>query len=322
MTPQEEHAVTFLKSINALTRPGMPTFVEFVQHWVPASFSSMLARMDGGKQGATMSATLQLMYSLLIVLKSGDVTFQVAPELIQALRDTEIPEFPTSMLQTPFEGIRIHVPKGTFADPADIVEDVLVSNVLGDRFRTLFNTEDITHFGNILCGAEQTIKQAIGTSKELMEELPEELAEDMTRLAAYENFYESDVFRFAANLVLYIMCPDADMYQDKTKQHAIHKKLQGMKGGRRRDVLLAALEREKTRKSYIVGAHFRLAQEYTAKLTDAGSKWVLKHRVRVRGHWRNQPCGKGNEDTRNIFIKPHWRGPTYAEMVEKGYVVH
>lgn len=34
----------------------------------------------------------------------------------------------------------------------------------------------------------------------------------------------------------------------------------------------------------------------------------------VRGHWRQQPCGKGGADRRNIFVEPYWRGPEDADI--------
>ena len=34
----------------------------------------------------------------------------------------------------------------------------------------------------------------------------------------------------------------------------------------------------------------------------------------VRGHWRQQPCGKGRAERRNIFVEPYWRGPEGAPI--------
>ncbi len=42
----------------------------------------------------------------------------------------------------------------------------------------------------------------------------------------------------------------------------------------------------------------------------------LSVRFMVRGHWRNQPFGVGRTEHKLIWIKPHWRGPEWAEIVK------
>ena len=39
----------------------------------------------------------------------------------------------------------------------------------------------------------------------------------------------------------------------------------------------------------------------------------------VRGHWRNQACGKDWAETKSIFIAPHVRGDASLGVVEKIY---
>lgn len=41
--------------------------------------------------------------------------------------------------------------------------------------------------------------------------------------------------------------------------------------------------------------------------------WKLKNKFIVRGHWRNQACGKGRTDHRLTWIEPHWKGPDGAD---------
>ncbi|MDO9020525.1 MAG: hypothetical protein Q8S73_36710 [Deltaproteobacteria bacterium] len=41
----------------------------------------------------------------------------------------------------------------------------------------------------------------------------------------------------------------------------------------------------------------------------------------VRGHWKQQPCGKGGADRRNIFVEPYWRGPEDADIALRSHRV-
>ena len=53
----------------------------------------------------------------------------------------------------------------------------------------------------------------------------------------------------------------------------------------------------------------------------ASSGRTLDIRFIVRGHWRNQACGKGMKDHKRCWIFPHWKGPSMSEIVSKKYIV-
>jgi hypothetical protein len=46
----------------------------------------------------------------------------------------------------------------------------------------------------------------------------------------------------------------------------------------------------------------------------------LGYRILVRGHWRNQPYGEKKSKRKLIWIKPYYKGPDLAELVNKPYV--
>jgi hypothetical protein len=122
---------------------------------------------------------------------------------------------------------------------------------------------------------------------------------------------------------LYISSPDADVREDMHERHALHQKLQGMKGGNKRSKYVSQLKKAKSRHIYIVGKHWDDDEEYekiaSASPTEEGRK-ILK-RFRVRGHFRLQPYGKGREMRKISWVRPHWKGPTFAELVQNGYMV-
>lgn len=52
----------------------------------------------------------------------------------------------------------------------------------------------------------------------------------------------------------------------------------------------------------------------------AGSKPQVRFMF-VRGHWRHQPHGPGAAQRRLIWIRPHYKGPDIASLVNKPYLV-
>lgn len=42
----------------------------------------------------------------------------------------------------------------------------------------------------------------------------------------------------------------------------------------------------------------------------------------VRGHWKHQPCGKGSEERKYIFVEPYWRGPEDAPIAMRKHRRH
>jgi hypothetical protein len=47
--------------------------------------------------------------------------------------------------------------------------------------------------------------------------------------------------------------------------------------------------------------------------------WSIKKRFVVRGHWRNQVCGKGLSDRCLKWIEPYWKGPNVSEVIRHIY---
>lgn len=308
-----------------LDRPGWPTFLEFMHEWLPPAFLQTLIESEGGVQTPEVSATLETAYTTFIILKAGSPAYRVSDDLIRALRDTAIPSLRVRQLRTPFEGLTISVPEGTFAHPAHNVNQVFVNCIPGARFRAVFYTDQgYTNYVSMLNDDDdKTILEAIAETEAQDDTmLPKALRKAQDEAKLYTDFFRIDIFRFAVNFALYVTCPDADVYQDKSAQNAIHTKLQGVKGKRRREVLLSKLAAAKEQsKIFIVGANIRLQKEYTAALTESGKRWVLKHRLRVQGHWKMVACGAQRKERVRRWVSPYYKGPSYAEMVEKGYVV-
>ena len=68
-----------------------------------------------------------------------------------------------------------------------------------------------------------------------------------------------------------------------------------------------------------MGKNVKADKFYDVTPTDEGRK-ILK-RFRVRGHFRNQPYGPERSLVKRRWIKPFWKGPDLAELINSGYVV-
>jgi hypothetical protein len=60
----------------------------------------------------------------------------------------------------------------------------------------------------------------------------------------------------------------------------------------------------------------------TRTSTKTRAAYRMHARWLVRGHWRNQVCGKGRSDRRKRWIEPHWKGPEMADALARLYDVH
>lgn len=49
--------------------------------------------------------------------------------------------------------------------------------------------------------------------------------------------------------------------------------------------------------------------------------WAVQSRLLVRGHWRNQPYGKGRAERRKQWVSPYWKGPEVGAVVDKLYKI-
>lgn len=319
-----EYVVTrqTLRGLGLIGDGPIVPFTDFVR-CVPTKVHQLLWELGGGRQTAEATATWEYLYAVYVVTNAGDRAFQIEPDLVEMLRETNIPELTVEHLRTPFEGIHLDVPRGSFMYPANLISRLHITNVEDDRFRIVFRDRDVVHYISMAIRGDETIAQCVeNTERECeMAPVPQQLKKEIRETCLYDDVFKSDIFRFAVNTILYITSPDADIKRDDKKIRELHQKLHGLKKKAKRRHLEVLLDKEKLRKVYIVGARERLGKEYNATLTDAGKKWELTKRVRVRGHWRSQAYGTNRSERRAQWIRPHWKGPTFAEMVRRGYVV-
>lgn len=318
INPELEHG--FFKDLDAAFPDTLPTYEQFVRYLGWLSDDPLLR----GQSLDDLAATGNLVYVRYIWHRAGRPTYELRPALLQALRDTQIPEdFLVEEIRPPYEGIRILLQKHAIEEQPGIFPESIymtyvreegLCRVIGDSRAadTVFHTK-------IAVRPETTIDQAIRytidhCSFSEVERTPEEMR---------KFFQDSPTFKLTVNLILYLVCPEADFFEEQGTIQRLHQKLQGLPKGHRREMIEDQLRKTKAAgKTYIVGASFRPEPpEEISNLTEGGKKWMLQKRIRVPGFWRWQPHGPKMSLRRRQFIEPHWRGPTFAEMVERGFVV-
>lgn len=283
-------------------------------------------------------ALMQHLYTALIIHNAGKPIFRVCPDLAQMLRETDLPgDMPLELLRLPFEGIFLDIPEGTFPSRTRRLQ----LNRL-ERFRMTYTYPDpldgtmCVSYKSVHIDPEKTLAAAIeetcaNTEQAVEKTLANPSADPVTREFAVsirgectpKAFYQSEEFVFAINAALYITSEGADVEQDMSRARQIHNELQGLRKKAKRARLEAELKQVREHKIYICGAHLKQSREMSTEisnsLTEEGRK--LMKRFRVRGHWKNQACGAGWREHKHIFVQPFWKGPTYAEMIERNYIV-
>jgi hypothetical protein len=122
--------------------------------------------------------------------------------------------------------------------------------------------------------------------------------------------------RLAINLLLYVADPSAEL-SEPIKGSAT---LKLEKHPKKAEEWKRQMRRIASKEPIIidVGKSVRPVREFSQEL---GSPYELSVRYVVRGHWRQQPCGPGGKDRKLAWIAPYWKGPEWAEVMQKDYLV-
>ncbi|WP_235591954.1 hypothetical protein [Leptospira interrogans] len=174
----------------------------------------------------------------------------------------------------------------------------------------------------LLVKSEIKISEIIKTDWENLFNINEFETEEQSSLEKESSFfYESgfEFFRILINSILYLTSSGADIVERKK-----------IKSGKKRAEAKRNENQSYNTKSFdyyevgnTVGSIFIDHNESNIMNNANSIKTVFKLTIRfiVRGHWRNQPFGQGREQRKLIFIKPYYKGPDLADLVNKPYAV-
>ncbi|NTF16962.1 hypothetical protein G6L37_00785 [Agrobacterium rubi] len=115
--------------------------------------------------------------------------------------------------------------------------------------------------------------------------------------------------RIVANSVLYLASADPDVSEPQSLATASERRHIPPKELRKIAASTTSVE-------YIdVG---RRSTDYSA--SQSPTQVTLGHRLKVRGHWKNQAHGPSMSLRKYIHVEPYWKGPDAAEVINKPYV--
>jgi hypothetical protein len=116
-----------------------------------------------------------------------------------------------------------------------------------------------------------------------------------------ERPWRQAALRIVMNLCLYLASLGSkDSWPQKNK-------LRGFRSAKKKHAEVTVWE---------LGKEIKLGAEVLdAARTQTGSRkgWKLAKKYMVRGHWRNQACGRNLQDRKLRWIEPYWKGPENAK---------
>ncbi len=152
---------------------------------------------------------------------------------------------------------------------------------------------------------------------------------DETEFVDETKFYNEGMlfFRILVNSLLYLGSNDADTINCLSPRADIIRKLNNQRFRRQHQKLNKQMQTLSSLNYSLVGSKvgsiiISKPQLDKGTLTDVPSNRKLGIRFIVRGHWRNQPVGEGRKERRLIWIKPYYKGPEMAELINKPYEVN
>lgn len=130
-----------------------------------------------------------------------------------------------------------------------------------------------------------------------------------------------EVFKLVVNTALYLSSPDAEQERVEPAAAGLSEQLANVTSSKRRAKLERKLAKANRSPYILVGGSIQRKSAEQRAQEQGGHHWKLGWRVEVRGHWRMQAWGPERMGRRPTWIKPHWRGPDTAALVQRDYYV-
>jgi len=278
---------------------------------------SQIASLRGGLGEEDMQELPRIMVQYNYV-QAGKKDFYIYSDLVPMLRDTDLPDIQPSEMKMPFEAFSVVFKQGSIRGRGEAMNRIFVSCPDGDQMSGFLASDNDNGAPIFLTRLwkDTTLREMADAYAEVAPKA--EGYQGLPRQSARDSMY------LLFNLLLYINCGNADVVRDTSAADSIQKKLaqfdKTKKKTRRQKVLEQEYAKAKKRNIYLVGRSVRADDAYGVGALGEEGRKILK-RFRVRGHYRNQPYGPERSLVKRKWIKPHWKGPDLAELINSGYVV-
>ena len=148
------------------------------------------------------------------------------------------------------------------------------------------------------------------------------------RTTTDEEFYTNGLalFRLVLNSVLYLSSNDPDIITRVSGREMAITHANSIKSKLKSKKIKQLAKKESALNFQSVGENVHPIYVTKHGLQDSSTNHPANFsdyavRFIVRGHWRNQPFGVNLTERKLIFIKPYYKGPEMAELVNYPYVV-
>lgn len=132
-------------------------------------------------------------------------------------------------------------------------------------------------------------------------------------------------FRIIINAVLYLASSDPDLSLRTSPAADLVAQAKTILNGYKRHALNREAQHYSRLDGTVAGENLHPIEVSGSTSTRAPSLGAtgmqLDRRFVVRGHWKNQAHGEGMQLRKLIWIKPYWKGPEMAEIINKPYKV-
>lgn len=290
---------------------------------------------------------------MLNFILNGKRTFYFADNLVEHLAHTEL-EVSSTFVRIPFPAchfvitsqsiiaalwtIRGTPPESTEPLSVFITESETSSEEPGERkllfvcYQPIKNAEPFFVKRSLLIRSDWTIRQMLQTDWAHIFEGQED-SENVQSAVDDQNFYENQgvllFYRVLLNCILYLGSTDADVIASLSP----HRKAASMNRQERGQMLFSPpnSDHEISKLDFnLVGQQIPplVIQRIVIEPGDESMEPVpisvsvsdpSRHSARflVRGHWRRQPYGAGSEKRKLIWIRPFFKGPEMAELINR-----
>jgi len=132
-------------------------------------------------------------------------------------------------------------------------------------------------------------------------------------------------FRVVLNSLLYLGSNEIDIQEKLSPNKSLIEKYKRIKSNRKINKLANRLSNNSTLNYNLVGGNL---PPIIVRKPSSSEKYISEYdsvlnykKFLVRGHWRIQHYGKGNIETKLIWIMPYIKGPEFGEFINKQYKV-
>lgn len=265
------------------------------------------------------------------ILMEEVVTFSFSKNLLNALRETDVRNLPSSVVKVPFPVMYFDLSQGDLLPTLKEDEKDDPTNLRHPRGCAVLQMGNMGDFSDFtLMPLSYLPKKPVNKKNTLMPYIASFMGlrsenDEFRFLDEMVGMDESDkeILTISLNALLYINSANSDVREEWVYAPNLRGKTK----------LLKKLEKQKQRqlgKVHNVGYRVQLPQHCDIATGKGEGGRKLDIRFRVRGHWRHQWYGprknaegqkqKGDKQEL-IWIPPCWKGPEMADVVHRDYAV-